>query len=155
MAGSLFVHTTYIRGSQQKLWNALTDPEFNKRLWFGYHQQSTWKQGASWTLRAPDGAANTTGDILACDPLRHVEFRWFSECTPERKADGETRCSYALEPVGDAVRLTVTHRSERDNSVMIAAASESWPKVIASLKSLVETGGALNIHNPSQGHAHG
>ena len=151
MANSFFVYVTYIRSSRQKVWEALTDPEINTKFWFGYHQRSTWKNGASWTLRAPDGAVNTAGDILACDPLRRVEFRWFSECTPERKADGESRCAYELEPVGDSTRLTVTHRSEREDSVMIRAASESWPKVLASLKSLIETGSALDIHHPAKG----
>jgi uncharacterized protein YndB with AHSA1/START domain len=151
MAGSAFVYVTYIRAPQQKLWDALTDQEFNRKFWFGYYQQSTWKNGASWTLRFPDGAVNTTGEILECDAPRRAAFSWFSECSPERKADGESRCSYELEPVGDSIRLTVSHRSERVDSVMIRAASESWPKIIASLKSMLETGSALEIHNPSKG----
>lgn len=151
MAGSSFVHTAYIRCSPQKLWNALTDPEFNRKFWFGYRQQSAWKNGVSWTLRSPDDAVNTAGEILECEPPRRAVFSWFSECRPERKVDGESRCTYELEPVGDSTRLTVTHRSEKEDSVMIRAASESWPKVLASLKSLIETGSALDIHHPAKG----
>jgi hypothetical protein len=41
------------------------------------------------------------------------------------------------------VKLTVIHEMERPDSKLIAAISTGWPPILASLKSLLETGEAL------------
>ena len=48
-----------------------------------------------------------------------------------------------LEPIGPAVKLTITHTIEREPSKLIEAVSGGWPKVISNLKSLLETGSAI------------
>ena len=48
-----------------------------------------------------------------------------------------------LEPSGTAVKLSITHTLERDPSKFITAVSGGWPKVIANLKSLLETGSVV------------
>jgi hypothetical protein len=45
-----------------------------------------------------------------------------------------------LEPSGDAVKLSITHTSERDGSKLIEAVSGGWPRILSNLKSLLETG---------------
>ncbi len=37
MSESKFVYVTYIRTTPEKLWQALTDSEFNRKYWFGCH----------------------------------------------------------------------------------------------------------------------
>ncbi|MBV9694668.1 MAG: SRPBCC domain-containing protein, partial [Alphaproteobacteria bacterium] len=69
---------------------------------------------------------------------------------PEMKEEGPTRCIYELEPVDDAVKLTITHTSPREKSKVIEAVSGGWPKVLSSLKSLLETGRPMPaIHKPA------
>jgi hypothetical protein len=41
------------------------------------------------------------------------------------------------------VKLTVTHESEIKGSKLIASVSQGWPHILASLKSLLETGAPL------------
>jgi len=48
-----------------------------------------------------------------------------------------------LEPIGTAVKLSITHTIECEPSKFIAAVSGGWPKVASNLKSLLETGSAL------------
>jgi hypothetical protein len=45
-----------------------------------------------------------------------------------------------LEPIGPAVKLSITHSIEREPSNLIVAVSGGWPKIISNLKSLLETG---------------
>ena len=45
-----------------------------------------------------------------------------------------------LEPDTGAVKLSITHTVEVENSKLIVAVSGGWPKVISNLKSLLETG---------------
>ena len=46
MDKSEFVYVTYIRTTPEKLWSALTSPEFMKQYWFGMHFESDWKAGS-------------------------------------------------------------------------------------------------------------
>jgi len=48
-----------------------------------------------------------------------------------------------IEPNGEAVKLTVTHTMELDNSRFISAVSTGWPQILSNLKSLLETGATL------------
>ncbi len=43
MNESKYVYVTYIRTTPQKLWDALTKPEFQKQYWFGMHQETDWE----------------------------------------------------------------------------------------------------------------
>jgi hypothetical protein len=45
-----------------------------------------------------------------------------------------------IEPVGEAVKLTITHAIDRDQSKFIDAVSGGWPRILSNLKSLLETG---------------
>ena len=49
MNDSRFVYVTYIRTTPQKLWEALTNPEFNRQYWFGFHQECGWQPGSPTT----------------------------------------------------------------------------------------------------------
>jgi hypothetical protein len=51
--------------------------------------------------------------------------------------------TYELEKQGDAVKLTVVHEIDKTGSKLIQAVSGGWPKILASLKSLLETGESL------------
>ena len=48
MAESEFVYVTYIRSTPEKVWQALTEPEFTRRFWVGTVQECDWKVGSPW-----------------------------------------------------------------------------------------------------------
>ena len=54
-AQSTFVYVTYIRTSPERLWDALTQPQFTRQYWFGMDFASEWKTGAAWKLQFADG----------------------------------------------------------------------------------------------------
>ncbi|HZL58602.1 MAG TPA: SRPBCC family protein [Stellaceae bacterium] len=138
-----FLAVTYIRTTPEKLWDALTKPEFTRNYWFGCWQDCDWQVGSSWRLMFEDGRVGDTGKVEEIDPPRRLVLSWRNEFRPELKAEGASRATFELEPVGDAVKLTVTHEIARDGSKLIGAVSNGWPKVLSSLKSLLETGTAL------------
>jgi len=140
MAGSSFVYVTFIRTSPGELWSALISPEFTKKYWFGFHQESDWKAGSSWKLVFPDGRTADAGEIVEIDPPRRLVLRWRNEFRPELKAEGYSRCVVDIEPTGDAVKLTITHTMDRDKSEFIDKVSGGWPRILSNLKSLLETG---------------
>jgi uncharacterized protein YndB with AHSA1/START domain len=143
MAESRFVYVTYIRTTPEKLWQALIEPEFTRQFWVDTHQECEWKPGASWRLMIPDGRVADSGEVLEIEPGKRLVLRWRNEFIPEMRADGDSRLTYELEQQGDAVKLTLIHEIDKPDSKLIAGVSQGWPHILASLKSLLETGESL------------
>ena len=143
MADSRFVYVTYIRTTPEKLWQALIEPDFTRQFWVGCWQESEWKKGASWKLMIPDGRVADSGEILEIEPQKRLVLQWRNSFKPELREEGPSRMTYEIEPMGEAVKLTVIHEMERPDSKFIEAVSNGWPMILASLKSLIETGESL------------
>ena len=140
---SKYVYVTYIRTTPQKLWDALTKPEFQKQYWFGMHQDCDWKKGSSWAMKFTDGRTADAGEILEVDPPRRAVIKWRNEFRPELTAEGFSQCTYEIEPDGDICRLTVTHEIGVADSKLLVAVSGGWPRILSSLKTLLEGGEPL------------
>jgi len=143
MNNSRFVHVTYIRTTPEKLWKALIDPEFTRRFWNETWQDFAWKPGATWRLMIPDGRVADAGEVVEIEPQRRLVLRWRNEFMPELREEGYSRMTYEIEKKGESVKLTVIHEMERGGSKLIDAVSGGWPMILSSLKSLLETGQAL------------
>ncbi len=145
---SSFVYVIYIRTTPEKVWNALTDPQFIRQYWFDSTVECAWKKGSPWKLIGADGRPTDTGEILEIDAPRRMVIRWQNVWKPELKAEGPSRCTIQLEPMGGAVKLTISHEIDRPDSPFIAAVSGGWPAIMSNLKSLLETGELAIGKNP-------
>ena len=143
MARSTFVYVTYIRTTPDRLWAALTDPAFIEQYWFGVRGESEWTPGSSWKSVSPQGTILDAGEIVEADPPRRLVIRWQNQFKPELSAEGPSLCTIEVATSGSAVKLTITHTIDRENSKFIEAVSGGWPKVISNLKSLLETGSVV------------
>ena len=143
MAESEFVYVTYIRTTPEKLWQALIDPEFTRQFWAGTHQECDWNVGSGWKIVVPDGRTADSGEVVEIDPPRKLVLTWLNHLFPDLAAEGFSRMSYELQAQGSTVKLTVTHTMGRRDSQLVKAVSNGWPHILASLKSLLETGQSL------------
>jgi uncharacterized protein YndB with AHSA1/START domain len=139
-ARTTFVYVSFIRTTPERLWSALTDPELMKSYWFGMTQESDWTAGSPWRMVSTDGTVTDAGEILEAVPPQRLTIRWRNEFRPELKAEGYSRCTYELEPVDGAVKLTITHGIDREGSKLVEAVSGGWPRILSNLKSWLETG---------------
>ena len=139
-AKSTFVYVTYIKTTVDKAWEAVTDPRFMREYWGYVTIESEWKKGSPWKMVRANGTITDAGEVLEIEKPRRIVMRWEHQMNPELKAEGPTRCTIELEPKGDAVKMTITHESERPNSKVISAVSGGWPMIVSNLKSLLETG---------------
>jgi uncharacterized protein YndB with AHSA1/START domain len=145
MAKSQFVYVTFIRTTPEKLWRALMEPEFTRQFWMGTTQESEWKVGSSWRIVKPNGDTADSGEVVEIDPPRKLVLKWQNHLFPDLTAEGFSRMTYELEQKGDSVKLTVTHGMEKSDSEFIRKVSGGWPGILASLKSLLETGKSLEM----------
>jgi uncharacterized protein YndB with AHSA1/START domain len=143
MGNSRFVYVTYIRTTPERLWEAMTKPEFTRQYWLQTWQESQWKAGAPWRLMLPDGRVGDSGEVVEIEPHRRLVLAWRNEFMPNLCEEGYSRATFELEKAGSSVKLTVTHEIDRPESKFIEAISGGWPMILASLKSLLETGEPL------------
>ena len=139
-----FVYVTYIRTTPDKVWQALTTPDFHRRYWFGMHIDSDFKVGSPWRLLFEDGRTADAGEVLEADPPKRLVISWRHEWRPELTAEGVARASFDIVPTEDSVKLTVVHEIDRPGSKLIESVSGGWPRILSSLKSLLETGESLS-----------
>ncbi|MFL6117420.1 MAG: ArsR/SmtB family transcription factor [Catenulispora sp.] len=157
MEAPTFVYATYIRTTPQKLWQALTEPAFTRRYW-STEFITDWKAGSEMTwdnhgvmITDPEQA------VLESDPYSRLSYTWHT-ATPElakrfdwdddllARLSAETRSKVTFtieEESAQVVKLTVLHDGFQPGSVFAEMVSQGWPNVVASLKSLLETGEPL------------
>jgi uncharacterized protein YndB with AHSA1/START domain len=135
-----FVYVTFIRTTPDKLWSAVTGPDFMKQYWFGMHFETDWKLGSSWKLVYPDGRLADSGEIVEIDPPKRLALKWRNDWNPELKSEGYSHFTMELEPLDGAVKLSITHMMGHPESKFIQKVSGGWPRILSNLKSLLETG---------------
>jgi uncharacterized protein YndB with AHSA1/START domain len=91
----------------------------------------------------PDGRVADAGEVVEIEKPKRLVLKWRNEFRPELHDEGYSRCLFELEPVGDVVKLSVTHSIEKTDSKFIQAVSGGWPVILSSLKSMLETGKPL------------
>jgi uncharacterized protein YndB with AHSA1/START domain len=143
MAKPEFVYVTYIAASPEKVWNAIVDPQTAAKYW-QHVNLSDWKAGSKWEHREDDskGALRLVGRVIEARPPRRLVLTW-ARPEDELKEEKQARVTIELQPVGNLVRLTVMHDRLEKDPEMMESISEGWPKVLSSLKTLLETGQPL------------
>src|SRR4029077_7295213 len=111
-----FVYATYIRTTPEKLWEALTQGEFSKQYWMGYRIDLEQRTGGRVRILPPEGGKviwDDAGKVLACEPGRKLVYEFSLKDAPEvaPKRDGPSRVTYELQPLGEMVRLRLTHEN--------------------------------------------
>jgi uncharacterized protein YndB with AHSA1/START domain len=142
----LTVYTIYIASTPEKVWEALTSAVFSKQYFFGNEVEVEPRLRGAFIVRTPDGALHISGEVLAYDPPRKLAVT-FNVNWPELiEKLGPTLVTYEIEPVGEAVRLTMSEGHDRELSDDILSGGRSgWPAILSGLKSLLETGKAPQI----------
>jgi uncharacterized protein YndB with AHSA1/START domain len=160
-----FAYTTYIRATPEEVWRGLTEPAVTHLYWRHHLAgpktfRSDWKAGSTWALIHEDVGLVVSDPeqvILESDPYRRLAYTWHTftrewtskvgmdDATADVwRAEPRSKVAYDIEDVGHGVvKLTIVHDGFEPGSHVLQAISEGWPAVLASLKTLLETGSAL------------
>jgi uncharacterized protein YndB with AHSA1/START domain len=134
------VFEIYIKTTPERLWEAITDPETRAKYNFGAGVESDWKKGSHYTMGAPAMELGE-GEILESDPPSRLVHTMRALWSDDVKAEGYSRVTWDIEPVGDSCRLVVTHDQLREgaNEELYGG----WPMILSGLKTWLETGELL------------
>lgn len=132
----------YIGTTPEKLWEALTNPQYTKLWWRGREVETDWQVGSPLIIRYHDGRhVDFTGKIVAAEPPRLLTYQLTVAWNDELGRD-PNRLTFKMEPYGAVVRLMMTNEA---TARLLSLVGTTWPAMICSLKSLVETGKPLPL----------
>jgi uncharacterized protein YndB with AHSA1/START domain len=129
---STFTYVTYIASTRERVWTALTDPEFTRRYWNGRLVESDWRVGSPVVIRHDydEGIDALGGTVLAADRPRRLSY-----------GVPPATVTFELTEYDDVVQLTVIH--EGLDEAGLVAARGGWSFVLSNLKTLLESGTPL------------
>jgi uncharacterized protein YndB with AHSA1/START domain len=134
------VFEIFIKTTPERLWEAITDPKQRSKYSFGVETHSDWTPGSEYKAGVP-GIDIAAGENLEVDAPRRLVQSFTALWSDEAKAEGSSRVTWEIEPVGDSCRLTVVHDQLRPGAN--AELYGGWPMILSGLKTLLETGETL------------
>ena len=161
------VYRVWIKASPERIWAAITDPEWNNRYGYaapgyfelkpgGSYRSTATRQmkdfGAAGGFEVPDVIVD--GEVVEADPPRRLVQTWRMLMDPTTAAEPFTTLTYEIEDAKTqpgVCKLTVTHEltGAPATAAMVAGTDEAgagggWAWVLSDLKTLLETGKTFN-----------
>ena len=158
------VYSIYIKATPEKVWDAITQPEWTNRYGYGGLTDYDFTPGARFETRPsesmvkageemgrPVPAVIIDGEVIAAEPPRRLVLSWRMLMDDELAAEGFTRLTYELKEAAGGTKLTVVHELENAPKLAVVTggsaedegAGGGWPWILSDLKSLLETGSVL------------
>lgn len=136
-----FVHQTFIRTPSDRLWEALTDPQIMAAYHFLCNEvRGQVSKGNVVEFVQADGQVMLRQAATKLTPKTRIEMTfepvWMGPDAPP------SHMVYEIEDQGDVSKLTVEHYNIAPGQEGFA---EGWIRLVASLKSYLETGNALKL----------
>jgi uncharacterized protein YndB with AHSA1/START domain len=132
------VYRVSIEATAEKIWEAITRPEWSARYFFGSRVTVVPDH---YTSLGPDGDTWVDAGVEEYDPPRRLVHGWRSLYDPELAGEPESRVTWEIEPQPNgSCLLTVTHDRLEASPKTAAGVSGGWQGIVDRLKELLETG---------------
>jgi uncharacterized protein YndB with AHSA1/START domain len=145
MNNAEFVYMAVIAAPREKVWEALTTPEFTQQYWHGTRVNSDHKEGSPIEFLYVENKVGVRGEILKSDYPAELSYSWHFETMEESADEAPSRVTFKLEALDVGTRLLVTHDRLEGAAKTAEMVSFGWPHVICGLKTLLETNNAIDF----------
>ena len=140
------VYQVFIKATPEQIWEAITEPEFTAKYFYGTHVDTTAEAGSPIRHWSPDRSESWgDGAVLEYDEPKRLVHEWRSLYDPELAEEEASRVTWEIEPQdGGYSKLTVVHdQLEGAPKTAEHVSGAGWMMVLSGLKTLLETGEPL------------
>lgn len=126
--------------SANKVWNALTDPEFIKRYMFGAKVTSDWEEGSkiTWEGEWQGKQYKDKGKILEFSPNKRLQYSHFSPLNGDEEIP-ENYHIITIDLVQEDDHTVVLLKQDNNHTEEVKKHFENnWRMMLASLKKFLE-----------------
>jgi uncharacterized protein YndB with AHSA1/START domain len=152
------IYEIYIKAAPQKIWDAITKPEWTAR--YGYQGPAEYDLRPGGAYKASASSAMVAmgiqgtlvdGEVVEADPPNKLVQTYRFLFSDANREEGFSRVTWEIEATQSGFsRLTVTHELE-GRPIMAGMVSSKfnetgtggWSWILSDLKSLLETGAAM------------
>lgn len=135
------VYQIIIKAPQQRVWEAITTPEFTSRYYYGSTLTTDLTVGSPFTYHMANGAPIIEGSVVESDPPNRLVHTYHS-LWPPMNEDAPTTVTWELEAMpGGVTKVTVVHTDFQGETATYAGLqSGGWAWILSNMKTLLETG---------------
>jgi uncharacterized protein YndB with AHSA1/START domain len=134
----------YIGASPDQVWEALCDGDLTQQYAFGTRFEGRLATGEPYAFVDDRAFRSVEGEILEVAPKTRLVLTWRARWDPAVEQDPPSRVTYELEPMSPATtRLRLTHDQFDAETATYEGSVTSWPLMLSSLKTLLESGKPL------------
>src|SRR5262249_30656520 len=128
------VYEVFIKATPERVWDAITKPEFTKRYFHGTSVSSDFQIGSPLNYLSSDGGASIVeGHVLESDPPRRLVHTWRALWDAEVAKDGPSRLTWELVGLaGGMTKLTVMHDDFDGETTTYKQVSGRWAPVLTT-----------------------
>jgi uncharacterized protein YndB with AHSA1/START domain len=127
-----------IRSTPEKIWEAITSPDWTKRYFFDSAIRSDFRRGSKVEWDGPRGSVACDGEILEIDPPWRLVTTWRSLWQPDLAVEAASRVTWEIEERAKGCLLRVTHDRLDHAPKTREAVSTGWPRLVEGLRACVE-----------------
>ena len=137
----------YIAALPDAVWAALTSPQFTQHYW-GEIIETDWNEGSPIVATTPNGTEQWHGEVLDYEPTHSLGY---TLCLADAD-DWRTRVHFEITDVTPAfsathvTHLALAHDQFRHEDAFYEGSRIAWPRVLSSMKSLLESGRSLGLY---------
>ncbi|MCE7981397.1 MAG: polyketide cyclase [Caldilinea sp. CFX5] len=138
------VNQIIIMAPQERVWAAITTPEFTARYYYGSTLKTDLTVGSPFTYYMANGAPIIEGEVLVAEPPNRLVHTYHS-LWPPLNEDAPTKVTWELAALsGDVTKVTVIHEEfQGETATYQGLQSGGWAWILSNMKTLLETGESM------------
>lgn len=141
-----FEYNIFIGAPVSRVWKGLVDGEITKQYVYGTRFESKLTDGAPFAYLGEGDFKVVEGNVMQIETGSRLVLSWKANYDEAVAQEQPSRVVFELTPAGPAVtRLSLVHDGFQAASSGYAGVKEGWPLMLSSLKSILETGRALEV----------
>ena len=135
------VYQIIIQAPQQRVWEAITKPEFTSRYYYENTLKTDLTVGSPFTYYMANGSPIVEGEVVSSDPPNRLVHTYHS-LWPPMNEDAPTKVTWELESMsGTVTKVTVVHEDfQGETATYNGLQGGGWTWILSNMKTLLETG---------------